>query len=97
MAIGKREAITRWIFYTWFVVEFGVLANKNCVEALLEEVRLRIMIRSFEEDLSGESLGKTSEKLSSLYEVLMCVILFSARRHCIQNSFPLCRDNSMKL
>ncbi len=34
MAIGKREAITRWIFYTWFVVEFGALANKNCVEAL---------------------------------------------------------------
>ncbi len=34
MAIDKREAITRWIFYTWFVVEFGVFANKNCVEAL---------------------------------------------------------------
>jgi hypothetical protein len=63
----------------------------------MEEVLLRIVIRNFEEDLSGESLGKTSEKLSPLYEVSMCVILFSARRHCIQNSFPLCRDNSLKL
>lgn len=34
IAIGKKEVITCWIFYTWFVVEFGVLANKNCVEAL---------------------------------------------------------------
>jgi hypothetical protein len=36
MAIGKRKAITRWIFYTWFVVEFGVLASKNCVETLYD-------------------------------------------------------------
>jgi hypothetical protein len=28
MATSKKEAITCWIFYTWFVLEFGVLANK---------------------------------------------------------------------
>jgi hypothetical protein len=34
MAISKGGAITYWIFCTWFVVKFGVLVDKNCVEAL---------------------------------------------------------------
>ncbi len=34
MATNKGEAITYQIFYTLFVVEFGALVDKNCVEAL---------------------------------------------------------------
>lgn len=63
----------------------------------MEEMRWRIAIRNFEEDLRGESLSKTLEKLNPLCKVFKCVILFFARRNCIQNSFPLCRDNSLKL
>jgi len=43
MAISKGEAITYYIFYTWFVVEFGALVDKNCVEALCG----RSVVRSF--------------------------------------------------
>jgi hypothetical protein len=32
MATNNKEAITCWIFYTWFVLEFGVLANKISME-----------------------------------------------------------------
>jgi hypothetical protein len=33
IAIGQKEAITCWILVCiWFVVEFGVLVNNNCVE-----------------------------------------------------------------
>ncbi len=33
MATNKKEAITCWIFYIWFVLEFGMLANKIFMEA----------------------------------------------------------------
>jgi hypothetical protein len=36
----------------------------------VEEVRWRIAIRNFEEDLRGESLGKTLEKLNPQEEKL---------------------------
>jgi hypothetical protein len=33
MATNKKETITSWIFYTWFVFEFGVLVHKIFMEA----------------------------------------------------------------
>jgi len=32
MATSKKKIITYWIFYTWFVLEFGVLAIKISIE-----------------------------------------------------------------
>ncbi len=78
MAIGKRKAITRWIFYTWFVVEFGVLANKNCVETLYDggsaiENCDKEFWRGFKWGISGQNLRETK---STLWSFDVCDSMF---------------------
>jgi hypothetical protein len=32
MITSQKKPITCWIFYTWFVLKFGVMANKTSME-----------------------------------------------------------------